>query len=704
MTDKPSEAFIRHIIITMDLLPKLNPPKARSLAIYLLKIILLALIYHLAVRLGLQMAYVQFNTSPVWPPTGIALAALLLFGLELWPGVSLGVLLGSLFTGADLSVALGITLGNTLEALAGVYLLKRFVNFHNSLDRIRDVVGLAVVCIFCTTLSATIGTTTLMLAGQGTWAAFGAIWTTWWIGDLMGALVVAPVLLVWLSPPRFHAQRRQVVEGFLLLVLLILVTWYVFGGIPPDGILHQALIYMIFPFIIWAALRFGQHGATLTILITSGIAIWGTVHGLGPFSMESLNDSLVLLQTFMAVVSLTGLILAAATMERRAATGALQQRAEELATLNDSSKTFLDNFEITSIYHTICRLAVTRLELDAAWIETPNPEGEEKRPPAAHGLPYEAIAVQKNKWERDSAPQIQDSFLIKTVDDIPSLEGGERVYNAYAAFPLVFSGRSIGTLKMLSKSRGFFSEDKKILIQSYANLAAVAIQNAWLFEEVRMTNRQLHALSQRLMKAQEDERLHLSRELHDESGQLLAALTVQLGLLERDTGDPATIHTRVAELKQTASAIQKNLHRLAVNLRPASLDHLGLVTTLQQFIHEFNRQYNILVEFETVGIQDKRLPIEIETALFRIIQESLTNVVLHAQATQVDVLLSLTEKHISVIVEDNGVGFTHASTMTEEQLGLFGMRERVEMLGGRFTIESSPGKGTTIKAEVPYYD
>ena len=157
-------------------------------------------------------------------------------------------------------------------------------------------------------------------------------------------------------------------------------------------------------------------------------------------------------------------------------------------------------------------------------------------------------------------------------------------------------------------------------------------------------------------------------------------------------------------MKQTANAIQKNLHRLAVNLRPASLDHLGLVTTLQQFIQEFSRQYGITVEFDTVGIQEKRLPIEIETAFFRIIQESLTNVVLHAQASRVDVLLSLTEKHIGVIVEDNGIGFTPASTMTEEQLGLFGMRERVEMLGGTLTIESSIGKGTTIKAEVPYND
>jgi signal transduction histidine kinase len=688
----------------MNFLPKNASLKTRAATIYLVKILLLAVVYHLAARLGLKMAYVQVNTSPVWPPTGIALAALLLFGLDLWPGVSLGVLLGSLLTGADIGVALGITLGNTLEALAGAYLLKRFVNFHNSLDRIRDVVGLAIVSIFCTTISATIGTTTLMLAGQGSLPVFWSIWTTWWIGDLLGALVIAPVLLVWLSPPYFHANRRQYAEGLLMLALLVFVTWYVFGGIPPAGVLHQALIYMIFPFIIWAALRFGQQGTTLTILITSGIAIWGTVHGLGPFSQESLNDSLVLLQTFMAVVSLTGLILAATTMERRSAAAALQQRAEELATLNDSSKTFLDNFEITSIYHTICRLAVTRLELDAAWIEVPGHEGKDRLPPAAYGLPYEAISIQKNKWEQDTDPQPGNSFLIRTIDDLPRPERDDRMYNAFGAFPLVFSGNTTGTLKMLSRNTAFFSEDRKILIQSYANLAAVAIQNAWLFEEVRMTNRQLHALSQRLMKAQEDERLHLSRELHDESGQLLAALTVQLGLLERDALHPEMIHAHMAELKQTAGAIQKNLHRLAVNLRPASLDHLGLVTTLQQFIQEFSRQYNITVEFETVGIHDKRLPIEIETALFRIVQESLTNVVLHAQATQVDVLLSLTEKHISVIVEDNGVGFIHASIMTEEQLGLFGMRERVEMLGGTFTIESSTGKGTTIKAEVPYDD
>ncbi len=157
----------------------------------------------------------------------------------------------------------------------------------------------------------------------------------------------------------------------------------------------------------------------------------------------------------------------------------------------------------------------------------------------------------------------------------------------------MFSNKSIGVLKLLSRRKDFFTEDKQVLIQSYANLGAVAIQNAWLYDEVQQSNRQLHALSQRLMKAQEDERLHLSRELHDESGQLLAGLTVQLGLLDRDANHPEMIHDRIAELKNTANAIQANLHRLAVNLRPASLDHLGLVTALEQLVREFSHQYCI---------------------------------------------------------------------------------------------------------------
>ena len=644
------------------------------------------------------MAYVQANTSPVWPPSGIAIAALLLFGINLWPGISIGVLLGSLLTGAPFNLALGMALGNTLEALAIAYFLRQVFNFHPSLNRVQDVIILIAVSFFGTMISATFGVVTLMITGLGEWSFFPTIWVTWWIGDLLGALVVAPFLLVWVIPPPFVANWRSYLEGAIQLSFMVLITGYVFSNQPPIGIMHQALLYVIFPFTIWAALRFGQRGATTAILLVSGIAIWGTAGGMGPFSTESKNDSLVLLQTFMGVVSLTTLILAAATIERRKASEALYQRIDDLATLNDSSKTFLDNFETTRLYKTICGLAVDRLGLDVAWLEI---AGANQHPAAVHGVPVSHVSAIKNNWEFETPPGQIKNVIVKTADEFAIQN---KSYKAYAVFPLTFGGQLSGVLKVLSKDQQIFTEERLPLIQSFANLAAVAIQNTWLFSEVQTSNKQLHALSQRLIKAQEAERLNLSREIHDESGQLLSALTVQLGLLEREAGHLSIVDQQIAELKRTTNQLQTNLHQLAVNLRPASLDHLGLVTALQQYVEEFNRQYPIEVDFEALGLQEKRLPEDIETALYRIVQESLTNVALHAQAARVDVLLNLRDHQMITIVEDDGIGFTPTAPTIDSHLGLFGMTERVEMLGGQLTIESAPGKGTTIRVEVPVGD
>lgn len=680
-------------------------PKLTRALLYLLKVLALAVIYHLAARLGLSMAYVQANTSPVWPPTGIGLAALLILGPRTWPGITMGVLFGSMLTGAPFDLAFGMSIGNTLEALVAVYFLRKLVGLHNEIDRIQDVIGFVLVSLLCTTIGASLGTTTLMLTGNGQWQFFGPIWFTWWIGDLLGALVVAPLLMTWTGSRTRGLDRKTAFEGLSLLLLVSTVTWFVFSSLPPNGVFHQAMIYVIFPFVIWAALRFGQRGATLVITIVSGIAIWGTASGMGPFSLESKNDSLVLLQTFMAVVALTGLVLAAAMLERRKAAEGLRQRADDLATLNDSSRTFLDNFEIASIFQTICRLAVTRLGLDVAWIETPDLNGDTAGSIVCHGLSQEALLAWKSSHPALEPGRVLETPLIRELEERdPSAASPEHPYRSFAAFPLLFSNRRIGTLGLLSRKPDFFQPDTQILLQSYANLAAVAIQNTLLFEEVRQSNKQLHGLSQRLMKAQEQERLNLSRELHDESGQLLTALTVQLGLLERGLEQPGTLRERIEELKITANTIQDNLHKLAVNLRPASLDHLGLVTTVRQFVAEFHRQYGIPVDFETVGMEDRRLPIELETALFRIVQESLTNVVLHAKASRVDILINRHNHTVVLVVEDDGVGFIPGAPGFQDQLGLFGMRERIEMLGGVFVIESSPGKGTTVKAEVPCND
>jgi signal transduction histidine kinase len=152
--------------------------------------------------------------------------------------------------------------------------------------------------------------------------------------------------------------------------------------------------------------------------------------------------------------------------------------------------------------------------------------------------------------------------------------------------------------------------------------------------------------------------------------------------------------------------VLENLHRLAMDLRPASLDYLGLVAALRQHIQSFNRQHGHLTtaQFEAIAFDQERLPSLVETTLYRIAQEALTNVARHAQATQVDVLLKRRGERLVMIIEDNGVGFDVETMVQKQRLGLVGMRERAEMMDGSLAIESVPGAGTTIYVEVPYAD
>jgi signal transduction histidine kinase len=174
---------------------------------------------------------------------------------------------------------------------------------------------------------------------------------------------------------------------------------------------------------------------------------------------------------------------------------------------------------------------------------------------------------------------------------------------------------------------------------------------------------------------------------------------VGLRLLERDAAQPEALKLGIAELNRLVESVQENLHRLAVDLRPASLDHLGLVAALRQYVENLGDKHGLVIQFEAVGLGPERLPANIETAIYRIVQEALTNVIRHAHATRVDVLLERRGDRLAAIVEDNGIGFDVAQSQTG-RLGLFGIRERAEMLGGTLLIESSERGGTTLVVEV----
>ena len=249
---------------------------------YIGGVILLGVIYHLAARLGLLMANVQPNTSPVWPPTGIAIAALLLFGKRYWPGITLGVIFGYFFNNNALNVSIGLTIGNTLEAVVAVYLLRKFTDFHNSLDRMQDVISLGVFGAIATTISATIGVITLLLVGSDIQPYIWTIWFTWWIGDFLGALVITPLLLVWFTCWPIRWKRRNVIEAADCTVAALMVTVYVFANQALGQVTHEAMIYVIFPFVDVCSLEVHPIGAVNSVALVSGIAIYGTAVGAGP--------------------------------------------------------------------------------------------------------------------------------------------------------------------------------------------------------------------------------------------------------------------------------------------------------------------------------------------------------------------------------------------------------------------------------------
>jgi signal transduction histidine kinase len=282
------------------------------------QIALLFALYFFLGRLGLRLQSVGGFSTLLWAPTGLALAAMLLFGSYLWPGVWLGAFAVNLVTGAPLPAALGMATGNTLETVIAVQLLTRVAKFDPALPSVRDVLALIFFGgLLSTAVSASVGVLSLRLAGGLSAAETGSAWTTWWLGDMLSDLVVAPFLLVWGSRPGFaRVTRLQRIEALSMTVLFIAGSVAVyFLQLPPVFKLFP-LPMATFPFIIWAVLRFGQAGAVTGSFLVSLLAFLATLRGVGPFVNERSTYALWYLETYRIVAAASVLIFAAVVSER----------------------------------------------------------------------------------------------------------------------------------------------------------------------------------------------------------------------------------------------------------------------------------------------------------------------------------------------------------------------------------------------------
>ncbi len=283
----------------------------------LARIALLAAVYTLVGRVGLSLEPVGGFATLVWPPSGIALAALVLYGRALWPGVFVGALLVNLWVGAPPSVAVGIAAGNTLEALLGAWALSKIHGFDPSLERLKDVIALvALPACLTTAVSATAGAMSLELGGVIRPGDFRDVWQAWWIGDMIGDLLVAPLLLTW-GAHRKLAEPVRTGEGLALAATILFVCLFIFGPWKSPHLEWLRRANFLIPILMWAAIRFGTRGATAAAFVISVIALWGTVSGYGPFMrLGNLRDAIVGLQLYLPLIAATFLALGAVTAER----------------------------------------------------------------------------------------------------------------------------------------------------------------------------------------------------------------------------------------------------------------------------------------------------------------------------------------------------------------------------------------------------
>src|SRR5881397_2074642 len=286
---------------------------------------LLTLVYFIAGKFGLMLASLHASASPVWPPAGIARAALLVLGYRAWPAIFVGAFLVNVTTAGNVATSLAIACGNTLEAICGAWLVNRLAGGTTVFDRPQGVVKFALAAVVSTVIGPAFGVTSLALGGFADWANFAAIWMTWWLGDTTGDLLIAPLIILWSIPSKRRWNRREAVEVGILLLLLFVLSEAVFGGWLTISARNYPIAFICGAIVIWTAFRFTQRETATGIFILSAIAIWGTLHSFGPFAAETENQSLLALQSWTAVLTITAMALSAGVAERGRAEKALRE-------------------------------------------------------------------------------------------------------------------------------------------------------------------------------------------------------------------------------------------------------------------------------------------------------------------------------------------------------------------------------------------
>src|SRR3954454_5597528 len=657
---------------------------------YLAALVLVAALYYGAGRIGLELAYLDGAVAALWPPAGLGLAVLFLYGIRLWPAIVVGdLLLGDYST--PLGTVLAQTLGNTVALVVAALLLRRLTGGRAGLERVADVVAFVACALVAALISAAFGPLALRLGDVIAAGELGEVFRTWTLGDAAGVLVVAPVILVWASAGLAGIGRREQIEGGVVLVVLVLPA-----ELPPQ----RDVPYIVFPMLLWAAVRFGPRGAATAILVVCSITVWNTAQNDGPFVRDSITDSLLATQLFIATSALTSLVLAAVTAERTRVAAALavseaSQRAlaDEQAALRRVATLVASGAQPSRVFERVTE-EVTRL-LGMQGASVMRYDGARTATVVGGWSEDGVLSLQVGstfdlggdtvvaKVLRSGSPQRVDRYAATRGDLAETLQRSG--YRAAVAAPVTVGGRPWGALAVGTRSDEPVPAGLERRLCDFAELVAQALANADARE-------QLAASRARLVEAGDAERRRLERNLHDGAQQRLVALALDLRLVDATLEkDPPTARKVLAGAQDQLAQGLDELRELARGIHPAVLTERGLGPALQALANRAP------VPVELLDLPEERLAGPVEAAAYYVVAESITNVAKYAQASHVSVSVRRTNGHATVTVADDGIGGADPTRGT----GLRGLADRLEALDGRLDVRSPTARGTRISADIP---
>jgi signal transduction histidine kinase len=650
---------------------------------YAVDVGVVAALYYGAGRAGLHLAYLHGSVAAIWPPAGVGIAALVILGPRIWPGIVIGDLLLADFS-TPWGTILGQTVGNTLEVVVAAVLFRRLAQRRIGLERVWDVLALVVCAGVGTLISAVFGVVSLRLGDVIKSSEFGSVFRTWWLGDFSGALVFTPLILVWAALRSWRLPRVQLAEAALLLAVLIVLI-----EVPSQ----RDVPYIVFPVLIWAALRFGPLGAATTLAIVSSLTVWNTAHGSGPFVRASITHSLLASQLFVAVAALTSLVLAAVTAERTASERAQAALAAEQAALRRIATLVAGEAASDRVFGQVTTEAARALGAQAAslarfdedgmvtfvggWSDSGRlafPVGSRVR------LDETGVLAEIRKTgepERIDSYEGRPAELVERITDVG--------YGSATAAPIKVGGRVWGALVAAGRRDTPLPAGSEQQLADFAELVALALANADAYSK-------LAASRVRLVEAGDTERRRLERNLHDGAQQRLVSLALQLRLIKTSLRrDPGSAETLLADADSELDQALAELRELARGIHPAVLTDRGLEVA----IHALAERAPVPIEL--IRIPKHRLQASVEAAIYYLVAEAITNVAKYARATKATVAVDLSDGIATVVVSDDGVGGAEPVPGS----GLAGLADRVEALGGRLRIESPRGGGTRLTAEIP---